>query len=290
METSVQNHPEEEIFAEHNSKKKTEENLKSPDNDIRENLIPTNGNIGLNKHNLFFHSQPNQIAYDTVIIKNTGQTCIYYQWVKTSNSFQLEDKRNDGMDRFFCHYGGDKIYPEEKKEFTFSFFSEKNGVFSEEWVLATTPPLPHCNLNLHLNGLVHKYEDFYSENVNKLEQKIINGDSSTCINEFVLDIIDSIKEEPPKKPNMFNKKIFEYYFNLLNKEYNIEYSSKTMKNLNKLNNDIMNEILGIDEEFPLPTEIPKKPEQPKQESLITIELKYEKKSEKRISIKKGDKK
>ena len=271
METVAQKQPAEEIFAEHNSKKKTEENLQSPENDIGENLIPTNSNIELDKHQLFFHSQPNQIAYDTVIIKNTGQTCVYYQWVKTSNSFQLEDKRNDGMDRFFCHYGDDKIYPEEEKEFTFSFFSEKNGVFSEEWGLVTTPPLPHCDLNLHLNGLVHKYEDFYSENINKLEQKIINSESTTRINEFVLDLIDSIKEEPPKKPNMFNQKIFAYYFKLLNKEYNIEFSSKTMKNLNKLNNDIMNEILGIKEEFPLPTEIPKEPEQPKQEPLITIE-------------------
>ena len=123
METvKVQNQPEEEIFAEHDSKKKSEENIHSQDKDLAEDLIPTNSNIELDKHQLFFHSQPNQIAYDTVIIKNTGQTCVYYQWVKTSNSFQLEDKRNDGMDRFFCHYGEDKIYPEEEKEFTFSFF------------------------------------------------------------------------------------------------------------------------------------------------------------------------
>ena len=111
METvKVQNQPEEEIFAEHDSKKKSEENIHSQDKDLAEDLIPTNSNIELDKHQLFFHSQPNQIAYDTVIIKNTGQTCVYYQWVKTSNSFQLEDKRNDGMDRFFCHYGEDKIF------------------------------------------------------------------------------------------------------------------------------------------------------------------------------------
>ena len=247
METvKYQNAPQEEIFAEHDSKKNTENNVQSPDKDI-ESLIQTSCSIELDKHQLFFHSQPIQMAYDTVTIKNTGKTCIYYQWQKSSKGFQLEDKRSDGMDRFFCHYGDDKIYPDEEREFTFSFFSEKNGVFSEEWGLVTTPPLPECDLNIHLNGVVHKYEDFYSENINKLDKKIADSESTTYINEFVLDLIDKIRETPPKLPNMFNEKIFAYYFKLLNKEYNVEFSTKVMNNLNKLNNDIMNQILGINE-------------------------------------------
>ena len=286
METvKTQNAPQEEIIAKHDSKKNIEINAQSADKDL-ESLIQTSCSIDLDKHQLFFHSQPNQMAYDTVTIKNTGKTCIYYQWQKTSNSFQLEDKRSDGIDRFFCHYGDDKIYPDEEREFTFSFFSEKNGVFSEEWGLVTTPPLPDCDLNIHLNGVVHKYEDFYSENIKKLDKKISDSESTTYINEFVLDLIDTIRETPPKLPNMFNEKIFAFYFKLLNKEYNIEFSSKVMINLNNLNNDIMNEILGIKEAFPLPTEIIKESELPKQEHTITIESKEEKKSEKSGSKKK----
>ena len=291
METvKTQKAPKEEIFAEHDSKQNLENNMQSPDNDLQD-LIQTSCSIELDKHQLFFHSQPNQMAYDTVTIKNTGKTCIYYQWQKSSNSFQLEDKRSDGMDRFFCHYGDDKIYPDEEREFTFSFFSEKNGVFSEEWGLVTTPPIPNCDLNIHLNGVVHKYEDFYSENINKLDKKISDSESTTRINEFVLDLIDTIRETPPKLPNMFNEKIFAYYFKLLNKEYNIEFSSRVMRNLNKLNNDVMNEILGINEEFPLPTEVIKEPEPeiPKQEQTITIESKDEKKSEKSGTKKKEKK-
>ena len=85
---------------------------------------------------------------------------------------------------------------------------------------------------------------------------------------------------------MFNEKIFAYYFKLLNKEYNVEFSTKVMNNLNKLNNDIMNQILGINEPFPLPTEVIKEPELPKQERTITIESKEEKKSEKSATKKK----
>ena len=107
-----------------------------------------------------------------------------------------------------------------------------------------------------------------------------DSERNTHINEFVLDLIDSIRETPSKKPNMFNQKIFAYYFKILNKEYNVEFSSRVMNNLNKLNNDIMNEILGINEQFPLPVESPKEPEPPKQEPMNTIESKDEKKSEK----------
>ena len=269
IDNKLRKNSSEEIFAEdYDEKKKSSPQLK---NDQNENE-PISSSIEFDKHQLFFHSQPNIMAYDTVIIKNTGKTCIYYQWQKNTSSFQLEDKKSDGMDRFFCHYGDDKIYPDEEREFTFSFFSEKNGVFSEEWILVTTPPLKDCNLTIHLNGLVHKYEDLYSDNIDVLDKKIDKNANNTKINEFVLDLIDTIKEKTPLKPNMFNDKIFSYYFQLYNKEYNIEFSKRVMNNLNKLNNDVMNDILGIqEEEEPVKEEI-KEPE-PKEEVVVTEESK-----------------
>ena len=295
METDrLKKQSSEDLFAEdYDNKKKSVNHSK---NEKKEKEDPIQSSIEFDKHQLFFHSQPNIMAYDTVTIKNTGKTCIYYQWEKNSSSFQLEDKKSDGMDRFFCHYGDDKIYPDEEREFTFSFFSEKNGVFSEEWVLVTTPPLKDCNLNIHLNGLVHKYEDLYSENIDILNKKIYNNSNNTKINEFVLDLIDIIKEQTPPKPNMFNDKIFSYYFKLYNKEYNIEFSKTVMNNLNKLNNEIMNNILGIKEEEQIKEEV-KEPE-PKQEILNTEESKEgkdkdkdkNKKNAKEKDTKKDDKK
>ena len=205
METDIMNNnlkknsSDEKFAEEYNDKKKSDFQSK---NDQNQN-DSIKSSIEFDKHQLFFHSQPNIMSYDTVTIKNTGKTCIYFQWQKNTSSFQLEEKKSDGMDRFFCHYGDDKIYPDEEREFTFSFFSEKNGVFSEEWILVTTPPLPDCNLNIHLNGLVHKYEDFYSENIDNLDKKIYKSANNTKINEFVLDLIDTIKEQAPPMPNTF---------------------------------------------------------------------------------------
>ena len=237
---------EEEIIAEHHDKDM--ENQIKTSMDKSSNVEATYSKITFNKHELFFNSLPNIMAFDSVVIKNTGRTCVYYKWQKNNKMFKLEEKKSDGIDRFFCHYTDSKIFPDEERKFTFSFFSEKNGVFSEEWFLATTPPLKNCDLHLHLSGLVHKYVDQYSDKVKELDSKIEKSANKTNINEFVLDLIESIREEIPPKPNMNNEKIFKFYFQYYNKEYNVEFSRRVMMNLQKLNNSVMNEILGIIEE------------------------------------------
>ena len=47
---------------------------------------------------------------------------------------------------------------------------------------------------------------------------------------------------------MKNENLFKYYFKLYNKEYNVEFSKRIMNNLQRLNNQVMNELLGIVEE------------------------------------------
>ena len=42
-------------------------------------------------------------------------------------------------------------FPGEEKVFTFSFFLEKNSVFSEYWELKTELKLKDINLTIHLN-------------------------------------------------------------------------------------------------------------------------------------------
>ena len=246
---------EEEIIAEHHDKDM--ENQIKTSMDKSSNVEATYSKITFNKHELFFNSLPNIMAFDSVVIKNTGRTCVYYKWQKNNKMFKLEEKKSDGIDRFFCHYTDSKIFPDEERKFTFSFFSEKNGVFSEEWFLATTPPLKNCDLHIHLSGLVHKYVDQYSEKVANFDSEIEKEANRVNINEFVLDLVESIKATEPPIPNMKNENLFKFYFKLYNAEYNVEFSKRIMNNLMKLNNKVMNEILGIVEEIPkIPVEKP----------------------------------
>ena len=181
----------------------------------------TYSKIEFDKNTLFIKSLPNQIGFDTITIKNVGKTCVYFKWQKQNKPFKLDEKKNDGIDRFYCHYSDSKIFPDDEKKFTFSFFSEKNGVFSEDWVLATSPPLRNCNLNLHLNGMVHKYVDNYSEKITALNNEISKKGINTLINEYVLDLIESIKEDEPPLPDMSKEEVFKFYYEYYNKEYNV---------------------------------------------------------------------
>ena len=208
----------------------------------------TYSNIDFNTHTLFFKSSPNETAFDTVTIKNTGKTCVYFKWEKNLIPSQIKEIKSDGIDRFFCHYSHTKIFPDEEKHFTFSFFSEKNGMFSEDWILKTTPPLKNCNLNLHLNGMVHLYVDNYSEKIHELNDDINKKSNVTKINEFVLDLIDDVKENEPELPNMNLEKNFKFYYEYLNKEYNVVFSKGVMKDLIKLYYNVYNELYHFDEE------------------------------------------
>lgn len=274
METEIANKPqgEEEILAIDNDQKRiSDQNAQSKNNKDQEIKEPPSSSIEFDKHQLFFHSQPNIMSYDTVTIKNTGKTCIYYQWQKNSSSFQLEEKRVMAWIDFFVIMAKIKYTQMKKENSLFHFFPKKMEflVRNGYWLL---PPLRDCNLNIHLNGLVHKYEDLYSEKINDLNKKIYDNSNNTKINEFLLDLIDTIREQAPPLPNMNNNKIFSFYFQLFNKEYNVEFSKTAMNNLNKLNNEVMNNILGIKEEVPVVTE-EKPPEPPKEEVVVTEESK-----------------
>ncbi|MCQ2818673.1 MAG: phosphoglycerate kinase [archaeon] len=191
--------------------------------------------ILFNSHNLFIRSIPNKIGFDKVSITNTGNTCIYFKWQKKEISFELKEKKSEGIDRFFCHYSDSKIFPNETKEFVFSFFSEKDGVFSEDWELQTSPDLSKmCNLNLHLNGLVHLYIDKYSEKINKLNEEMKAKEMNTVINEIVMDMVENVKINEPPLPDMTDHKTFKFYFEYLNKEYNIHFSNEIMEKMLKL--------------------------------------------------------
>ena len=279
---------EEEILAQHHDKD-LENNIKSS-MDKSAYSEANYSNIVFNKHELFFNSLPNEMAFDSVIIKNTGKTCVYYKWQKNNKKFKLEEKKSDGIDRFYCHYTDSKIFPDEERKFTFSFFSEKNGVFSEEWFLATTPPLKNCDLHIHLSGLVHKYVDLYSEKVGNFDAEIEKEANRVSINEHVLDLVESIKATEPPIPNMKNINLFKFYFMLYNSEYNVEFSKKIMNNLQKLNNQVMNEILGIVEEEPKVIEkhdITPRKEEKKEEIIASPQSNLSKKESKKKLLRKN---
>jgi len=58
-----------------------------------ENSFQTSKKLEFNKVNLFFRSVPFKIAYDSINVKNTGTTCIYFKWQKVLKPFLLQEKK-----------------------------------------------------------------------------------------------------------------------------------------------------------------------------------------------------
>ena len=71
---------------------------------MEENSFQASKKLEFNKTNLFFRSEPFKIAYDSIKVKNTGTTCIYFKWQKVYKPFNLQEKKSDGIEKFFCHY------------------------------------------------------------------------------------------------------------------------------------------------------------------------------------------
>mmetsp|Transcript_29997 Transcript_29997/g.40607 ORF Transcript_29997/g.40607 Transcript_29997/m.40607 type:complete len:106 (-) Transcript_29997:2499-2816(-) len=95
--------------------------------------------------------QLNEIKQDRVVIQNIGSTTVTYQWKKNIRNDHIPSKSSDFVKRFYCHYPRSILKPGESKTFTFSFKSDKAGMFNEEWALLTEPnllnPLPLISLS-----------------------------------------------------------------------------------------------------------------------------------------------
>lgn len=61
--------------------------------------------------------------------------------------------------------------------------------------------------------------DKYSPSIGALDGKLNKSSIRTIVNELVLDLIGSIKEDDPPLPDMTDEEVFKFYFQLYNKEY-----------------------------------------------------------------------
>ena len=97
-----------------------------------------------------------------VVVKNHGSTTITYEWKKVQRGDHIAAKKSDFLQRFYCHYPRSILKPGESKTFTFSFRSEKVGMFNEEWELLTEPLLINSLPMLSLSG-ISLQADLYAE-------------------------------------------------------------------------------------------------------------------------------
>jgi hypothetical protein len=82
-----------------------------------------------------------------------GSTTVTYDWRKSQRGDYIPSKNSDFVQRFYCHYPRSILKPGESKIFTFSFRSERAGMFFEEWELLTEPLLIKALPVVNLSGI-----------------------------------------------------------------------------------------------------------------------------------------
>lgn len=126
------------------------------------------------------------------------------------------------------------MLPNEKKTFVFTFRSEKEGVFFEEWELHTIPELLSHLPHIQLNGIALKYDvdEPKYEYLNNFRRKAIQdrieaNAKLTLANEVIDDLISGVRTPTPPPPNIRDPLVFCYMFEENNKNlrYNDHYLS-----------------------------------------------------------------
>ena len=82
----------------------------------------------------------------SVVAKNIGTTAIFFEWVKLEATPALDPSLTGGNSQSrkgILSYRTGVLLPGHIKEFSFSFRSNVAGIFTEKWILKTTPSL--CN-------------------------------------------------------------------------------------------------------------------------------------------------
>lgn len=139
--------------------------------------------------------------------------------------------------------------PGETKTFTFSFISDKVGMYNEEWELLTEPLLNNSLPMLSLSGIATQ-PDAYTEKRNRFWEDFTDNFVQRDAAQTVDELIDRVKTPPKAEPNRRDPEIFAKMFEESNQDLKLYYSADTMDGLYDLLSDI--EILYNKQDLQIP--------------------------------------
>ncbi len=121
--------------------------------------------------------------------------------------------------------------PQEKKTFVFTFRSEKEGIFYEEWQLHTIPELPIKLPAIQLNGVALKYDcdelkyrAFKNCRRKLISDRIEDHAKHTLAKEIIDDLVEAVRTPTPPPPNIRDPVVFCYLFENNNRKLRLHFS------------------------------------------------------------------
>ncbi len=119
--------------------------------------------FSLSTNSLLFECEPFVLAKSSVSLTNIGSCALQYFWEEKEFSNRLQKIRSN--DKFqLASVASGVILPNTSINFLFSFKSDIEGIFVEEFILRTIPAVDsrECNSHLRLKGIVIAQENHIS--------------------------------------------------------------------------------------------------------------------------------
>ncbi|KAI8898310.1 MYCBP-associated protein family-domain-containing protein [Globomyces pollinis-pini] len=185
---------------------------------------------------LVFEVTKDKIASSILTIHNRGTYVVHFEWVKTKLKNPLKIT-NDNNTRFFFTFKKGTILPGTAYDFPIVFKSSKNGIFTEQWTLNTSPKLPTGKeINVTLQGIAFEVDLNVQKrrNVDKLlESRIAN----TLANEIITKVMTKLDMEINRRYMPF-KDTIRNRFESQNKLFRLNFNSVVYEKLKSLSNSV----------------------------------------------------
>jgi len=172
-------------------------------------------------------TQVGKIEQDKLVVTNVGSTTITYDWKKYLRGDYIPSKNSDMAQRFYCHYPKSILKPGESKIFTFSFRSERPGMYQEEWELLTEPLLLNALPLINLSGISTQGDSFIDVR-EQFEVKFNEEITAQNANEVFEEIFDRVKTPTPPAPIMTEPDTFKHFFEKNNRHLGLYYTKYIM--------------------------------------------------------------
>ena len=127
-----------------------------------------------------------------------GTTAVFYEWERQQADEVAVDSRKQANQRFFCIETSGMLLPGKSKDFSFTFASDRAGMYSEKWKLKTTPSNViegDGAMVCELTGIASRLDESIParERINaRLERRKLE----TSVRDILRDVVRDVKTPP----------------------------------------------------------------------------------------------
>ena len=132
-----------------------------------------------------------------ITVVNNGTTAMYYTWTKAEVPSKLSRSSLGSSSKIYCQSTQGIILPGATTDITFSFVSELAGVFTETWVLSTTPKVGcEGEVSFCIRGVAVQ-EDETRTKRDAIAERLARRAANTAVKEALDDVLSRVKTPPP---------------------------------------------------------------------------------------------